>query len=405
MAEAQSGALSAFDIAHGQFLASSVGTLGSVDHGSRALVSAVAFSDSASSPGSPAPQQPEHRDLLSGTDLGDPPPPYCTITQLVSISGSLCRGPSPCSSVNLESTCLVSSSPGLLTGLASWQPGCSSAHERISLLQARYCEQVSLAALRYWGGRSASLLTPKVFAILSYLVENAGRLVTHDELLEAVWSDTVVEPQAVKRCVVAVRSALGDRPKNSLFIETIPKRGYRFIAPVSEAIALKSPIVSGRLAQLLVGRGRCARGAGARRGCAPSVASDRSSSSPGSRVSARPRWPRNSNAKSRLGRTDPHIAHGQCIERVWKQGGLRSDAFDALGIVSRARRPGRSVQILSRGSPTPAGATSRASARANTARSCSGNLGARAVRACCARSVTRWSLVTAETALLLPRVR
>src|ERR1700733_865039 len=153
MAEAQSGALSAFDIARGQFLASSVGTLDLLTT-ERALVSAVAFSDSASSPGSPAPQQPEHRDLLSGSDLGDPPPPYCAITQLVSISGSLSRGPSPCSSENPESTCLVSSSPDLLTGLASWQPGCSSTHERISLLQARYCEQVSLAELRYWGGRA-----------------------------------------------------------------------------------------------------------------------------------------------------------------------------------------------------------------------------------------------------------
>src|ERR1700722_11950560 len=75
------------------------------------------------------------------------------------------------------------------------------------------------------------LLAPKTFAVLAYLVEHAGRLVTHDELLEAVWPGSVIEPQAVKRHVRIVRSALGDRPKNSLFIETMPKRGYRFIAP------------------------------------------------------------------------------------------------------------------------------------------------------------------------------
>ena len=104
------------------------------------------------------------------------------------------------------------------------------------------------------GQEERVLLTPKAFAVLGHLVENAGRLVTHEELLEAVWPDTVVEPQAVKRYVVAVRSALGDRPKNSLFIETIPKRGYRFIAPVSEPLA-SSSAVSGRPAQELVGRG------------------------------------------------------------------------------------------------------------------------------------------------------
>jgi DNA-binding winged helix-turn-helix (wHTH) protein len=98
------------------------------------------------------------------------------------------------------------------------------------------------------------LLTPKAFAVLAYRVEHAGRLVTHDELLEAVWPRSVVEPQAVKKHVLAVRSALGDYPKNSLFIETVTKRGYRFIAPVSESLA-SSPSVSGRRTQgTLVGR-------------------------------------------------------------------------------------------------------------------------------------------------------
>ena len=98
-------------------------------------------------------------------------------------------------------------------------------------------------------------LTPKAFSVLTYLVDHAGRLVTHDELLNAVWSRSVVEPQTVKKHIVEVRTALGDRPKNSLFIETLPKRGYRFTAPVSESIA-PEPIVSGRAApSALVGRG------------------------------------------------------------------------------------------------------------------------------------------------------
>ena len=99
------------------------------------------------------------------------------------------------------------------------------------------------------------LLAPKAFSVLTYLVDHAGRLVTHDELLNAVWSSRVVEPQTVKKHMVEVRTALGDRPKNSLFIETLPRRGYRFIAPVSESV-VADPIVSSRAApNALVGRG------------------------------------------------------------------------------------------------------------------------------------------------------
>jgi len=106
------------------------------------------------------------------------------------------------------------------------------------------------------GREERILLTPKAFAVLLYLVEHAGQLVTHEDLLEAVWAGSVVEPQAVKRNILEVRSALGDRPKNSLFIETITKRGYRFIAPVSERVA-SSPSEPARAAQdTLVGRDR-----------------------------------------------------------------------------------------------------------------------------------------------------
>ena len=78
------------------------------------------------------------------------------------------------------------------------------------------------------------LLTPKAFAVLRYLVEHAGRLVTQDELLDAVWPDTFVQPEVLKYQIADIRSALGDRPKNPLFIETLPRRGYQFVAAVRE---------------------------------------------------------------------------------------------------------------------------------------------------------------------------
>ncbi len=80
-------------------------------------------------------------------------------------------------------------------------------------------------------------LTPKAFAVLRYLVSNPGRLVTQNELLEAVWPDTFVQPEVLKSQILDVRHALGDDAKDPRFIETLPRRGYQFIAPVADTFA------------------------------------------------------------------------------------------------------------------------------------------------------------------------
>src|SRR4249920_143717 len=64
------------------------------------------------------------------------------------------------------------------------------------------------------GDEERILLRPKSYAVLRHLVERAGRLVTEDELLEAVWPDVYVQPQAVKSHLFDVRRVLGDDPKN-----------------------------------------------------------------------------------------------------------------------------------------------------------------------------------------------
>jgi DNA-binding winged helix-turn-helix (wHTH) protein len=77
-------------------------------------------------------------------------------------------------------------------------------------------------------------LAPKLFAVLRYLVENPGRLVTHDELLDALWLETYVQPQVLRTYVLELRKVLGDHAAQPRFIQTLPKRGYRFVAPVTE---------------------------------------------------------------------------------------------------------------------------------------------------------------------------
>jgi DNA-binding winged helix-turn-helix (wHTH) protein/tetratricopeptide (TPR) repeat protein len=85
-----------------------------------------------------------------------------------------------------------------------------------------------------WHGDARITLAPKVFAVLSYLVDHSGRLVTQDELLEAIWPETYVQPEVLRTYILELRRILGDRPRESLFIATFPKRGYQFVAPVSD---------------------------------------------------------------------------------------------------------------------------------------------------------------------------
>ncbi|HTJ29678.1 MAG TPA: AAA family ATPase [Acidobacteriaceae bacterium] len=78
------------------------------------------------------------------------------------------------------------------------------------------------------------MLQPKPFAVLRYLVENPGRLITHDELLDKLWPETYVQPQVLRTYMLELRKVLGDDPQQPRFIQTLPKRGYRFVAEVTE---------------------------------------------------------------------------------------------------------------------------------------------------------------------------
>ena len=73
-------------------------------------------------------------------------------------------------------------------------------------------------------------LTPKAFAVLSYLVDHAGRLITHNEFLDALWPDVCVQPEVLKHQILSLRTVLQDDASKPRFIETLIRRGYRFIA-------------------------------------------------------------------------------------------------------------------------------------------------------------------------------
>src|SRR6187200_763446 len=81
-------------------------------------------------------------------------------------------------------------------------------------------------------GGTAIPLAPKVFETLLALIENHGRVVLKEELMKRLWPDTFVEESNLTFNIQQLRKSLGDNARTPVFIETIPRRGYRFIANV-----------------------------------------------------------------------------------------------------------------------------------------------------------------------------
>ena len=89
-------------------------------------------------------------------------------------------------------------------------------------------------------------LEPQVMKVLVYLAAHAREVVTKDQLISALWPNTIVSDAALARCISQIRQALGDDAKRPRFVETVPKIGYRLIANFGEPGPLKRPPVAFR---------------------------------------------------------------------------------------------------------------------------------------------------------------
>src|SRR5262245_54654922 len=83
-----------------------------------------------------------------------------------------------------------------------------------------------------WRGKQEVKVTPKAAAVLRCLTERAGQVVTKEELFTAVWPDTVVSDAALTTCIQEVRQALRDDARHPRYIETVHRRGFRFLEKV-----------------------------------------------------------------------------------------------------------------------------------------------------------------------------
>src|SRR5205809_2963866 len=84
---------------------------------------------------------------------------------------------------------------------------------------------------RLWRNGEAVSIQPKAFDLLAFLITNQGHLISKDEILRAIWADTIVEESNLALNIHALRKLLGE---NNRFIETVPRRGYRFTGEVKE---------------------------------------------------------------------------------------------------------------------------------------------------------------------------
>lgn len=87
-------------------------------------------------------------------------------------------------------------------------------------------------------------LTPKVLDILLTLVEHRGQVVSKEDLMKRVWPDTFVEEGNLTQNISLLRKALGESPGGVQFIETVPRRGYRFVAQINEKLSENAPAIS-----------------------------------------------------------------------------------------------------------------------------------------------------------------
>lgn len=89
---------------------------------------------------------------------------------------------------------------------------------------------------------SVTRLQPQVAALLTVFLEQPGTVVTRSELHARLWPDTTVDfDEGLNYCIRQLRLALGDEASAPRFIETLPKRGYRLIAPVDREVASPAP--------------------------------------------------------------------------------------------------------------------------------------------------------------------
>jgi len=99
-------------------------------------------------------------------------------------------------------------------------------------------------ANQFYGAGKSGFHCPESLRRPALFGRKSRALVTQDEVLEKLWPETYVNPEVFRKYILDIRKILGDRPDKPEFIETVTKRGYRFIAPVIDEGATLPPDIA-----------------------------------------------------------------------------------------------------------------------------------------------------------------
>ncbi len=118
---------------------------------------------------------------------------------------------------------------------------------------------LDLESERLWRGDEPIELRPKTWQLMRFMAENPGRLLTKDELLDNVWADVAVTPGSLNQAIRELRQALGDDAQEPRFIQTVHRRGFRFIAALERvdrngAAGTERGFATGRARPAMIGR-------------------------------------------------------------------------------------------------------------------------------------------------------
>src|SRR5262245_34810095 len=206
-----------------------------------------------------------------------------------------------------------------------------------------------------WRETQVLELRPKTFSVLRHLADRPGRLVTKDELLDAVWGQTAVSDTVLKSCILELRKALGDDAQAPKYIATVHRRGYRFIAVTTGAgSALQSeahgaPIRPTASVPVRIA-GRATELTELHRHLATAMTGERQIVF----VTGEPGIGKTALVEAFLDQIDDRdlwIGRGQCIEQ-YGAGEAYLPILDALGRLCRQRGGEHIVGLLARHAPT-----------------------------------------------------
>lgn len=209
-----------------------------------------------------------------------------------------------------------------------------------------------------WRGTQELALTPKSFAVLRYLLENPARLVSKDELLEAVWHRHYVSDAVLRVCIKEIRKALEDDPKTPRYIETRHRLGYRFIGKVPVVSAQASGVPP--VLPLLGGAQRSARPVRlvGRKAALAHMQDCLDAALRGQRqvlfVTGEAGIGKTTVVEAfqeDLGGADTWCARGQCLEH-YAAGEAYLPVLEALGWLCRTARRARLIELLRHYAPT-----------------------------------------------------